>query len=163
MEFASRSVPGPLCQTNQKPPPLATGNCSLRSPTAPRQSSSLPDPGQASSTFTEGLIPSAQAHLVRSTRGSVVLPALPSQLLGHSSIQGVCAECSTQGRPGWGPSSTKLLSHLPAGPTSRISFSPFQNVGARHDLQETEGEALKGARIKMDRPPNLRNQGQTLP
>lgn len=64
MEFASRSVPGPLCQTNQKPPPLATGNCSLRSPTAPRQSSSLPDPGQASSTFTEGLIPSAQAHLV---------------------------------------------------------------------------------------------------
>lgn len=151
MEFASRSVPGPLSQTNQKPSPLATGNCSLRSPRAPRQSSSLPGPSQASSTFTEGLIPSVQAHLVPPEA------LLSCQHFLHSSLdipasRACVRNAALRAGPAGGPPAPNCCPHLPAGPTSRISFSPFQNVGARHDLQETEGEALKGARIKMDQP-----------
>lgn len=90
---------------------------------------------------------------LRSARGSVVLPALPSQLGGHSGSQGVCAECGDQAGPV--PSSTEPLpphSLLAPPPEFPLARSRAQNFGARQTLQETGGEALKGARIKMHQP-----------
>lgn len=72
----------------------------------------LPEVTQCAQTPPQPLAPARPAPRVQRASspvprptafccGSVVLPALPSQLAAweHSGTQGVCAECGTQGRP----------------------------------------------------------------
>lgn len=103
MEFASRRVPGPLCQTKQKPAPPGHRELPPEVTEVLRRPSLPPSPAQPGHLHVyRGPSPQCPGPL-RSARGSVVLPALPSQLGGHSSIQGVCAECGAPGRPGRAP------------------------------------------------------------
>lgn len=100
---------------NQKPAPLATGNCSLRSPSTPRRPSSLPGPRQASSTFTEGLIPSAQAH------GVPPAALLSCQHFLHSSVDIPASRACVQGMR---PSGQAWPGHPPAPNSHPIPGSP---------------------------------------
>lgn len=126
MEFASRSVPDLLRLTRNQPfwpRETALWGHQARPGSCPP---SWPRPGPASSTFTD-LIPSAQAHRVPPEA------LLSCQHFLHSSADIPASRvCVRNAVLGASPARAGALQHraaapaLPAGPTSRISFSLFQ-------------------------------------
>lgn len=134
VELASRRVPGPLCQTKQKPAPPGHRELPPEVTEVLRRPSLPPRPSQAISTFTEDLVPSAQSRCVP----PAALLSCQHFLRSSADIP-ACRACVRNAALQAGPPGP--LRHrtaapaLAAGPTSKLSFSPFQKAGAKQDLQ----------------------------